>query len=407
MKQIFTFLMISLALFGCSSGASDKTDVEGQNASLEIPKLLERTGPLAMAVEWPKTKMKVDELMNVIANKPNEVKPRLQLATIYIAEARITGEHPYYYPAIDKILDGVLRLEPQNYEGNILKASVKMSQHHFAEGKQWAEKAMAINPSNAYTYGILVDANVELGDYEAAIAASDKMQSLKPSLESYSRASYLREIYGDFKGAKEAMQLAVEAGLPGSEPQSWSGNALGDLYVKTNDLDKAELEYRKVISLRPTYAFAWAGLAKVQQKKKNYEEALRYLDSATTMLPEFSFHEQMGDIYALQGNNEMAQKKFAEVKNMLSEDANSGHLVGLEMAKLFVKMNQLDSAKKYAMEEYAARPNNIDVNKELAWISYKQNQKDKAIGYMKTATRTGSKDPELKEREGAIMKMAS
>lgn len=398
------FILIFLSIFfivGCNSNANNKSSAEAVSDS-DIPPLLDRKGQLATATEWQKTKQKVDELKMKIAQKPSDVKPRLQLATIYIAEARITGEHPYYYPATHKILDGVLAIDSRNFEAIVYKASVKLSQHKFKEAKALAEQARNINPNNAYVYGLLVDANVELGNYEEAVANSDKMQSIKPSLEAYSRASYLREIFGDYKGAIKAMELAVQAGLPGSEPQCWSQNTLADLYYKTGDLEKSELAYRGVLSMRPSYAFALAGLAKIEQKKMNYDNALKLLDSAAAIMPEFSFYEQMGDIYALQGDNDKAQKKYAEVKEMLDEDAKSGHLVNLELAKLYVKMNKFDLAKKHAMEEYAVRPANIDVNKELAWIAYKENDMKKSKEYLQLAKRTGSKDPELMERLAII-----
>jgi tetratricopeptide (TPR) repeat protein len=243
----------------------------------------------------------------------------------------------------------------------------------------------------------LVDANVELGDYDQAIANSDKMQSLKPSLESYSRASYLREIFGDFKGAIEAMKLAVQAGLPGSEPQCWSRNTLADLYLKTGDLAKAEKEFRINLNLRPSYAFSLAGLAKIEQAKKNYDGALALLDSAAAVLPEFSFHEQMAEIFALQGDADKAQRKYSEVLEMLKEDEESGHLVSLELATVYLKMNKLDEAKKYALMEYKIRPGNIDVNKELAMIAYKEKDLSKFQQYLQAARRTGSKDPEILE----------
>jgi tetratricopeptide (TPR) repeat protein len=394
MKNFFLVLVAALVIAGCNSNASENSDV---TSSTGIPALFERTGKLATAVEWEKTKQKVAELKERVEKNPSDVKSRLQIATIYITEARITGEHPYYYPAIDKILNGVLSIDPNNYDATILKASVKLSQHKFPEAKQLAEKARDINPNNAYAYGLLVDANVELGDYEQAIASSDKMQALKPSLESYSRASYLREIFGDYKGAIEAMKLAVQAGLPGSEPQCWSRNTLADLYLKTGDLAKAEQEFRINLSLRPSYAFSLAGLATIEQKKKNYPGALALLDSAAAVLPEFSFHEQMGDIYALTGDTKKAEKKYAEVLEMLKEDEESGHLVSLELAQLYVKMNKLDEAKKYALMEYKTRPANIDVNKELALIAYKEKDTAKFNEYIKAANRTGSKDPEILE----------
>ena len=392
--KFIIYLFFATTLFtSCNSNGNGEASTE--NGTSDIPELFERKGRLATAAEWENTKQKVAELKSKIAANPNDVKSRLQIATIYITEARITGEHPYYYPAIDKVLDGVLAIDSRNYDATILKASVKLSQHKFAEGKSLAEKARDINPNNAYAYGLLVDANVELGDYEQAVASSDKMQALKPSLESYSRASYLREIFGDYPGSIEAMKLAVQAGLPGSEPQCWSRNTLADLYFKTGNLEKATEEYRTNLVLRPSYAFSLAGLAKVEQKKKNYDAALALLDSAAAVLPEFSFHELMGEIYTLQGDNEKAQKKFSEVLDMLKTDEASGHRVSLELAKLYVKMNKLDEAKKYAMAEYEVRPNNIDVNRELALIAYKEKDTARFNEYIKAASRTGSKDPEL------------
>ena len=224
-----SILSITTILFSCSNTKKTESGSEQTTTNLEIPALFDRKGELAKAVEWDKTKTKIAELNKKLEKNSSDIKVRLQIATIYLSEARITGEHPYYYPAVLKILDGILYLDPNNFEATTYKASVKMSQHQFAEAKVLAEKAQKINPANAYVYGVLVDANVELGNYEEAVKMSDKMQQLKPSLESYSRASYLREIYGDFKGSIEAMKLAVQAGMPGSEPFCWSKNTLGQL----------------------------------------------------------------------------------------------------------------------------------------------------------------------------------
>ncbi len=385
-----------------SSEAKLKAYVDDQNP-LQIPDLLERKGELATAAEWKKTQEKTAELKTKLAANPDDVKTRLQLATIFITEQRITGEHHYYYPAIEKILDGVLSIDAKNFEANVYKASLRMSQHQFADAKKIAEEAKNINPNNAYVYGILVDANVELGNYEEAIANSDKMQALKPSLESYSRASYLREIYGDYTGAIEAMKLAVAAGLPGSEPQCWSRNVLGDLYFNTGNMAAAESAYSENLAMRPSYAPSMGGLAKVEAKKKNYTRAIALLDSANTIMPQSYFEEQKADVYAEMGDTKKAMDKHTEVQKGLIADANSGHhSVSLELSRSFIKTNQWDSAKKYAMMEYAIRPKNIDVNNELAWIAYSQNDIAKAKEYLKTASATGSKNPEFLKRAAMI-----
>jgi tetratricopeptide (TPR) repeat protein len=232
---------------------------------------------------------------------------------------------------------------------------------------------------------------------------SDKMQTLKPSLESYSRASYLREIYGDYNGAIEAMKLAVGAGLPGSEPQCWSRNVLADLYMNTGKLQEAKSTYEENLYQRPSYAPSMAGLAKVETKMKNYTHALSLIDSANAIMPQTSFDEQKADIYLAMGDTKKAMDTYSKVQQSLVTDANSGHhSVSLELAKAFEKTNQWDSAKKYATLEYNVRPKNIDVNNELAWIAYSQNDIAKAKEYITTALSTGSKNPEILQRAAAI-----
>ena len=380
---LFILMILGTQISCTKTQKSENSTAKSSSSNLEIPALFERTGDLAKAQEWQKTREKVDELKTKLAKDPNDVKVRLQIATIYLSEARITGEHPYYYPAVLKILDGILYLNPNNFEAITYKSSVKMSQHQFAEARDLAEAARKINPSNAYVYGVLVDANVELGNYKEAIAMSDKMQALKPSLESYSRASYLREIYGDFKGSISAMKLAVEAGMPGSEPFCWSKKTLGHLYESTGELDKAQQQYDDILVVRPSYAFAYGGQARILKEKKQYDKALEVLGKATKIMPEFSFHEEMAEIYDLQGNHEKALNKYEEVALMLDLDAKSGHAVDLELCKLYTKAGKMDLALKYGLIEYKKRPKNIDVNHAMAMS-------------------TGSKDPELLMDAGKI-----
>lgn len=405
MKSKFLFTIIAVVLLFIQSSCNErKTEAPNDTivSTTEIPPLFERKGELAAAVEWQKTKLRVDELQKKIKENPKDIKSRLQVAVIYLSEARITGEHPYYYPAVLKILDGVLAIDPKNFEATTYKASVKMSQHQFAEARALAEKARQINPDNAYVYGVLVDANVELGDYDQAVLMSDKMQALKPSLEAYSRASYLREIYGNYPSSIEAMKLAVQAGLPGSEPQCWAKNTLGQLYETTGQLKEAKQQYEEILSMRPSYAFALRGKARLLKEAKDYDMALAELAKAAKILPEFSFHEEMAEIYELKGEKQKAQKKYSEVILMLDEDAKSGHSVDLELCKLYTKAGKLDSAKVYGLKEYAKRPKNIDVNHALAWVYFQEKDIAKAQQLMAVAMRTGSKDPELLQMASVI-----
>jgi len=138
------------------------------------------------------------------------------------------------------------------------KASVLLSLHRFAEAKTLGEKALQLNPHSADIYGVLVDANVELGQYQQAITYADKMVSIRPDLRSYSRISYLREIHGMVDESIAAMKMAVAAGYPGMEQTEWARLTLGHLYDRYGMPDSALLQYAIALGSRTNFPVALA-----------------------------------------------------------------------------------------------------------------------------------------------------
>jgi hypothetical protein len=128
---------------------------------------------------------------------------KLKLSALYLQEARISGNYTYYDMAAMKLVNDVLKKDANNFEGLTFKALIFLSQHHFAEGLAVAEQVRRLYPYSAHVYGILTDANVELGRYDSALVNIDRMVSIRPDLSSYSRISYQREIHGDNEGAIE------------------------------------------------------------------------------------------------------------------------------------------------------------------------------------------------------------
>ena len=406
---LFLFIaIIGSTTQGCSPKKTENVVVNG----FEIPGLLPRTNALSQAVEWQKTQTKVTELTEKIAAKPQDTKPRIQLATIYMAEARITGDS-YYHQAAVKLLNSVLEIEPNNLEANTFKASVAMSLHQFGQARTIAQKALQLNPYSAYVYGVLVDANIELGNYTEAVAMSDKMQQIKPSLESYARASYLREIFGENQGAIAAMKLAVIAGGTGSESAEWSRVTLGDLFLNNGKLDSAENAYRTSLVVRPNFATAYIGLAKVAKARKNYAEAIKNTESAIKIMSEASYVSLLGELYALSGNKEKAKSIRNDVVELLekgekektnSKDIVMAHNANRELANAYLENNQLNKALDYALLDVKIRPQNIDANELVAWIYYlKQDYKNAEI-YSGNMLKTGTSNANTLYKAGLIAK---
>jgi tetratricopeptide (TPR) repeat protein len=407
-NTIYTLLVVFFVV-AVSAFVYKYANNKKNNDTNKIYALLSRKGAAANSPEWLKVKQQGYQLLESVQSNPNDTKSLIRLATLYIREARITGNYAYYDKAALTYVNNTLAIDSTNFEALILKSLLYLSQHHFSDGLALAEKAKSINPYNAYVYGIAVDGNVEMGNYDSAVADADKMLSIRPDLRSYSRASYLREIYGDYPGAIEAMKMAVQAGAPGDEATEWTRIQLGRLYENTGDLRSAEMYYTLSNESRPGYPYALAGLARIAAAKKDYNKAISYYEQADTTLTDFSIKEGIADVYREMGQTTKAdalQKEIIKAMNGEAQrainDQSIGHYVDKELAYAYLKINDNHNALEHALLEYDRRPDNIDVNECLAWVYYNMEDYEKALRYIKTALRTNCKNPTLLCRAGLI-----
>ena len=371
--------------------------------------VLDRKGSASETDEFKSVLAKSTQLINTLKARPDDVKANIALASLYVQEARSSGNHMYYDQAALKYVNAVLVKDPQNFEALSIKALLMLSQHHFAEGLKIAENAKNINPYNAFIYGLIIDGNVEMGNYTAAVENADKMVSIRPDIRSYSRISYLREIHGDYPGAIDAMKMAVEAGLPGDEGTEWSRVQLGRLYENTGDLKNAEMHYTIALDSRPAYAYAYAGLARIAAASNNSGKAINYYMRADSLVNDYAIKEELADAYKVAGEKDKADAIANSVIEGMTaaaasekRDDSSGHYSDREMAYAYLKINQYDKALDHALLEYNRRPENIDVNETVAWVYYSKGDYAKALPYAKTALKTNCKNPVLLCRTGLI-----
>ena len=406
--------IIVLLLFASASGfiiLKYKSD-EKKKEAIQY-NLLSRRGVLAQYADWPLIQNNAVSLMKKIKENPDDIKSMVKLAGLYLQEARVTGNYMYYDLAAMKLVQRVIKKDPKDFEALAFKAMIFLSQHHFADGLKVAEELQKFFPYNAFVYGILVDANVEMGNYDTAVNNADKMISIRPDLRSYSRISYLREIHGDNAGAIDAMKLAVDAGAAGDEATEWARIQLAKLYEHTGQMKYAEMHYTIALEERPNYPYALAGLARIATDEKVYSKASDLYKRADSVMNDYAFEEGLAEVYKLTGRNDDAMaiskkivaKMLNTSKNMKNEDS-MGHYADREIAYACLAVNDYDKALEHALLEYNRRPDNIDVNETVAWVYYSKGDFTKALPYIKTALRTNCKNPVLLCRAGLIYEKA-
>jgi tetratricopeptide (TPR) repeat protein len=337
------------------------------------------------------TDTQIKSLQDQLRAHPEDWQSYSQLGLAYLQKARETGD-PTYYQKAEAALEKALSLQPADYASISARGALALARHDFSSALAWGEKARQINPSRTYAYGVIADAQIELGRYDEAVTTLQEMVDLRPDMSSYSRISYLRELYGDVDGALEMMQLAVDSGIPDAESTAWVRTQLANLYFNRGDLDHAELEYRRTLQDRPDYVYALAGLGRVRAAQGNMDEAIRLLKQAVAIMPLPEFVITLGDLYQASGQQESASQQYQLVAVIESLHRANGVDMDMEIALFHADHDQnLEETLALARKAYANRPS-IHAADALAWALYKTGNSKEAQRYSVEALQLRTKD---------------
>ncbi len=365
---LLTIVIMQIALLpGCSRW-------NGQSGEQTITALMVRHDALGSAAEVEAVLNAYDRYSTELKNNAQSANAAIGLAELFMQEARVTGEHGYYFPAAETLLKPLLARNDlkgdEKFRAFSLYAGVMASQHHFLEAKDYAQKAIAINTHNAGVRGILVDALVELGQLDQAVKACDEMVALRPDLRSYSRVSYLRERHGDLEGAIEAMKLAAAAGVPGSEQEAWCRTHLADLHRIAGRLDEAEYQLALTLEQRTDYPFALAAMADLRTAQNRDEQAEILLKKALNIIPEISFSEKLLALYTRQEQPEKVQATTAQVLEMFDDDRKHGHIIDWDLARFHAEYTgNIPAALEAANAALKTRPGHPEIQSFIAELN--------------------------------------
>jgi len=341
------------------------------------------------------------DTQEALRENPDSVDSYAVLASLYLEKARETGD-PSYYSKAQSAVDEALGRDPQNVEALIGAGTLANARHQFREALEIGERAKALNPTIPRIYGVIADAQTELGMYDDAIATLQSMVDMRPDLSSYSRISYARELHGDLDGAIEAMQQAVQAGGPASENGAWVRVQLGNLFFAKGDLEGAEREYRATLAFVPDYIYAQAGLARVRAAQGRANEAIELYNKAIARMPLPEFVIGLGELQEANGNAAEAAKQYDLVRAMQRLFKASGVDTDLELA-LFDADHGNDPAATAALARaaYQRRPS-LKAADTLAWALFKAGQTAEARRYAAEALRLNTQDALMLYHAGKI-----
>jgi tetratricopeptide (TPR) repeat protein len=299
--------------------------------------------------------------------------------------ARRTGE-PSHYTRSEQALRQALTADANDVRALIGLASLANTRHRFHEGLALARRVRRLSPDMALAYGVIGDALIELGRYEAGFAAYERMVSLKPSIAAYARVAQAQALLGDNGAARRTLGFALDAAVDG-ETRTWAYVELGRLDRGEVRLAAAARRFRQALAVSPGNPLALDALAETEAARGNLDRAIALQRRAVEQRFSPEFAASLGDLYAVAGNRAGARRAYDRVDEQERRLAANGVDTDLDRAMFNLEHGiDLPGSLALARHAYARRPG-VEANEVLSWALIRNGRCKEAIPYSNRALR--------------------
>jgi tetratricopeptide (TPR) repeat protein len=331
-----------------------------------------------------------------IGDKPTEYAGYNALATALVRRAQESSDAGFYTQAEDALKKS-LELAPNNFETLKIRVSVLLGEHEYPAALEAARSLNKRTPDDVMVYGLLTDANVELGNYKEAEDAAQWMLNLRrgnrPALI---RAGHLRELFGDAEGAYELMDLALQS-TPRTDTEERAGllTQMGHLRLIGGNRDAAEKLLEQALATRADYPAAIESLAQVRVTQKRYEEAVALLEQRYRAVPRAGNLYDLAEALQLAGHDDEATRAFAEFETKSLLEANKKDNSNRKLVFYYAdRAHRADKALKVAQQEFAWR-HDVYTLDAYAWALAAAGNYEAAHAQIRKALEVGIGDPQI------------
>ena len=319
-------------------------------------------------------------------------------------------------------------LAPKNDQNRIRLAHCYVAVGHFADASKEALKVLEQTPDNGDAIIVLTE----------AVRSKEDIQTAQEQLERYPKKDDISFHLASANlllngGNVAAAETALRQALTVNPNSSAAHMAMGDLYLLKKDQKRAGEEFKKAAELAPVrsmnrlkyaafmsaagdkeetrristemtrqapdYLPGWTLLAELAYKDKKYDEALSLLENVFSRDPEnVDGHRLESQVMLAKGDT----KKAVEILERLDQTYPDTPLIKYELARTYLKNNNMNQAKVVLDQAISRNPNYADAILLLADINLRSGHGEAVIEPM---TRLLKRNPEL--RSAALLLAAA
>lgn len=350
------------------------------------------------------TEALVESLQAAVRENPDVATGYALLGDAYYQRARESGD-PSYYSRAEGSFEAALDRDPREVTATIGMGTLALARHDFRRGLKLGERAAEWTPDLVRPYAVIADAQIELGLYRDAARVLERMAALKPTLATYSRISYYRELHGDLRGAVRAMRLAVSAGGGSAEGSAYVQSLLGNLQFDRGRYAEAARAYRQARAVDRSFLPAQAGLARLDAGRGHFSRAIGRYRQVVERLPLPEYAVALGETEQAAGRAAAAHHDFALVQTEVRLLHANGVNTDADLA-LF-EANHGDPARAVVLgrRAWSAAPS-VRSADSYSWALYQAGRVGAATRLSARAMKLGSRDPYFLYHAGMIARRA-
>ena len=330
---------------------------------------------------------------------------RAQLAGLYLQRARTSGGFADYERAERVARQSLALRTAHNGQTFSLLASALLARHDFVGALHVAERADSIEPGNANHIALIGEIQLELGDYDAAARHFASLHFDGDQFTVAARVARWRELTGHADAARRLLRAAIarvdrRGDLP-KEQVAWFHYRLGELELRTGNLDSAEAAYQRGLSIFPDDYRILGGLARLESARREWQRAIDYGNQAVALQLDPATLGTISEAYLALGDSaQAAQYARAMTASALEQPGPIHRAWGLFILD---HGTSRDAARVLAKTREELRTRHDVYGYDLlAWALHRQGRNAEARAAMQKALAQRTEDPQLVRHAKAI-----
>ena len=345
----------------------------------------------------------IAEARKEILEKPTQYAGYNLLAMALVRRAQETSDARYYTQAEDAF-EKSLQLAPHNFDTEKIKVSILLGEHEFPAALDAAKALNKKVPDDVMVYGLLTEANVELGNYDDAENSAQWMLNLRPgNLPALTRAAHLRALFGDAEGAYELLDLAYQSTPPTEAGErAWLLTQMGHLRLASGDTTTAEKFLLQALTTFPDYPDALGNLAQLRIAQKCYGDAVAPAPATLSVRARAGNLYELAEALQLVGRADDAKRNFIEFETKSLLESRKKNNSNRELIFYYADhLRQPAEALQLAELEYSWR-HDVYTLDAYAWALHLNGRDLEARKQIETALAVGVRDAKLLLHAGEI-----